>query len=239
MRSGGSNDAVAAAVTLIARSREMKTDSDLRRDVEQELEWDTRVDARDIGVAVKEGIVTLSGHVNSYAQRWAAQDAASSVEGVKALANEVEVKLPASGRRSDTEIAEAAMTALRLNISVPVADIKVMVLEGWVTLSGQVSLWYQKQTAETTVRHLQGVKGITNDIRVKATASTSDIKTRIEEAFRRHAQIDADKIRVQVASGTVTLEGEVESWRERDEAETAVWAAPGVTNVQDRLVVRP
>jgi osmotically-inducible protein OsmY len=114
-----------------------------------------------------------------------------------------------------------------------------MVREGWVTLSGQVALWYQKQAAESTVRNIQGVKGIANEIGVKAPVSTSDVKTRIEEAFRRHAQIDADKIRVQVASGTVTLEGEVESWRERDDAETAVWAAPGVTSVQDRLVVRP
>jgi len=217
----------------------MKTDSNLRHDIEEELEWDARVDARDIGVAVKEGIVTLSGHASSYAERWAAQDAARSVDGVKALANEIEVRLPTGGRRSDTEIAESAMTALRLNISVPIADVKVMVREGWVTLSGQVAFWYQKQAAETTVRNIQGVKGIANEIGVKAPVSTSDIKTRIEEAFRRHAQIDADKIRVQVASGTVTLEGEVESWRERDEAETAVWAAPGVTSVQDRLVVRP
>jgi osmotically-inducible protein OsmY len=177
--------------------------------------------------------------VSSYAERWAAQDAVRSVEGIKALANEIQVKLPAGGQRSDTEIAEAVMTALRLNISVPVADIKVMVREGWVTLSGQVALWYQKQAAATTVRNIQGVKGIANEISVKAPVSKSDIKTRIEEAFRRHAHIDADKIRVQVASGTVTLEGEVESWRERDEAETAVWAAPGVTSVQDRLVVRP
>jgi osmotically-inducible protein OsmY len=197
------------------------------------------VDAREIGIAVKQGIVTLSGHVSSYAERWAAQDAVRSIEGVKALANEIAVKLPAGGQRSDTEIAESVMTALRLNISVPAADIKVIVREGWVTLSGQVALWYQKEAAATTVRNIQGVKGIANEISVKAPVSKSDIKTRIEEAFRRHAHIDADKIRVQVASGTVTLEGEVESWRERDEAESAVWAAPGVTSVQDRLVVRP
>jgi len=217
----------------------MKSDHNLRQDIEQELEDDPRVDARDIGVAVKEGIVTLSGHVGSYAERWAAQDAARSIDGVKALANEIDVKLLSGNERSDTEIAEAAMSALRLNISVPAADIKLTVHDGWITLTGQVAFWYQKQTAETTIRYLHGVKGIANEIKVKAPVSKSDIKTRIEQAFRRHAQIDADRIRVKVTDGTVTLEGEVESWRERDEAETAVWAAPGVTSVQDRLVVRP
>lgn len=217
----------------------MKSDHNLRHDIEQELEEDPRVDAREIGVAVKEGIVTLSGHVDSYAQRWAAQDAAQSIEGVRALANEIAVRLPSTSERSDTEIAESAMTALRLNISVPVADIKLTVHDGWVTLTGQVAFWYQKQLTDTAVRHILGVKGIANEITVKAQVSKPDIKTRIEQAFRRHAQIDADRIRVKVAEGTVTLEGEVESWRERDEAETAVWAAPGVTSVQDRLVVRP
>jgi osmotically-inducible protein OsmY len=217
----------------------MKTGTDLRHDVEQELDWDPRLDGPDIGVAVNQGIVTLLGQVRSYAERWAAQDAAQSVGGVKALANEIEVKLPTEGERSDTEIAEAALTALRLNMSVPVVDIKLAVHDGWLTLTGQVAFWYQKQAAETTVRNVQGVKGIANEITVKALVSTSDIKSRIEEAFRRHAQIDADKIRLQVAGGTVTLEGEVESWWERDHAESAVWAAPGVTSVQDRLIVRP
>lgn len=217
----------------------MKTDSNLRHDIEEELEWDARVDARDIGVAVKDGIVTLSGHVSSYAERWAAQDAAQSVGGVKALANEIDVKLLTGGECSDTEVAEAALTALGLNSSVPGADIKLTVHDGWLTLTGEVGFWYQRQAAETTVRNILGVKGIANEITVKAPVSTSDVKTRIEQAFRRHAQIDADRIRVQVTGGTVTLEGEVESWQERDQVETAVWAAPGVTSVQDRLVVRP
>ena len=217
----------------------MKSDHNLRQDIEQELEDDPRVDARDIGVAVKDGIVTLSGHVRSYAERWAAQDAAQSIDGVKALANEIAVKLPSGSERSDTEIAEAAMTALRMNISIPANDLKLTVHDGWITLTGQVAFWYQKQSAESAVRYLLGVKGIANEINVKAQVSTLDIKTRIEQAFRRHAQIDADKIRVKVVDGTVTLEGEVESWHERDEAETAVWSAPGVNSVQDHLVVRP
>jgi len=217
----------------------MKTDSDVRSDVEQELDWDPRFDARDIGVAVKQGIVTLSGHVRSYAERWAAQNAAQTVVGVKAVANEIHVKLPADSQRSDTEVAEAALAALRLNMSVPVADIKLVVHDGWVTLSGQVSFWYQKQAADTTIRHLLGVRGIANDITVKAPVATADVKSRIENAFRRHAQIDADKIKIEVIGGEVTLKGEVQSWLERDEAESAVWAAPGVTSVHDNLVVRP
>jgi osmotically-inducible protein OsmY len=217
----------------------MKTDSNLRGDVEKELEWDPRFDARDIGVAVKGGVVTLSGHVRSFAERWSAQNAAQSVGGVKAIANEIDVKLPATGQRSDTELAEMALNALRMNISVPAADIKLAVNEGWVTLSGQVGFWYQKQEAETTLRHIQGVKGISNDIRLRPSVSATDVKNHIEDAFRRHAQLDADKIRVKVADGIVTLEGEVQSWRERNDAEVAVWAAPGVTTVQDKLTIRP
>jgi len=156
-----------------------------------------------------------------------------------AVANEIDVKLPSAFARSDTEIAEAALTALRLNVSVPVSDIKLTVREGWVSLTGQVAFWFQKQAAETTVRNIPGVKGIANAVTVKAPVSLADLKTRIEAAFRRHALIDAEKIRVQVAGGTVTLEGEVESWPERYQAESAVWAAPGVTSVQDRIIVRP
>ncbi len=217
----------------------MKTDAVIRRDVEQELEWDPRFDSRDIGVAVKEGIVTLSGEVRSFVERWAAQDATQSVGGVRAVANEVEVKLPADGERSDTETAKAALTALQLNASVPVNKINLVVQNGWVTLNGEVAFWFQKQAAEGTVRHIHGVRGITNDIALKAPVATTDVKARIEQAFRRHAQLDADKIRVHVSGGTVTLEGEVQSWPERNDAETAVWAAPGVTSVQDRLVIRP
>ena len=217
----------------------MKTDADIRRDVEQELDWDPRFDARDVGVAVKEGVVTLSGQVRSFAERWAAQDATQSVGGVQAVANEIEVNLPADGERSDTETAQAAVAALRLNASVPVSKIKLVVENGWVTLNGTVAAWFQKEAAESTVRHIHGVTGITNDIAIKAPLSTTDVKGRIEQALRRRAQLDADKIHVHVAGGNVTLEGEVQSWPERYEAETAVWAAPGVTGVQDRLVIRP
>lgn len=217
----------------------MKTDANIRRDVELELEWDPRFDARDIGVAVKEGIVTLSGEVHSFSERWAAQEATQSIGGVRAVANEIEVNLPADAERSDTETAKAALTALQLNASVPVNKIKLVVQNGWVTLNGEVAFWFQKQAAESAVRHIHGVRGITNEIALKAPVSTLDVKARIEQAFRRHAQLDAAKIRVQVNGGTVTLDGEVQSWPERNEAETAVWAAPGVTSVQDRLIIRP
>jgi len=216
----------------------MKTDANLRADVEAELEWDPRFDARDVGVAVKSGVVTLSGHVRSFAERWAAQDAAQLVSGVKAIANEIEVKLPASAQRSDTELAQVALEALALNASVPVNDIKVTVQSGWVTASGQVSFWYQKQAVETTLRQLRGVIGFSNNIQLKPTASALDVKSGIEETFRRHAQLDANKIRVKVTEGTVILEGEVTSWRERNEAEVAAWAAPGVESIQDKLTIR-
>jgi osmotically-inducible protein OsmY len=219
----------------------MKTDANLRSDVEEELEWDPRFDSRDIGVAVKGGVVTLSGQVRSFAERVAAQEAAQLVGGVKAIANDIEVQLVASNHRSDTDIATAALNALRLNGSVTIEDIKLTVQAGWVTLTGQVPFWYQKQEAATTLRTLQGIKGISNEliIKIKPTVSTVDIKSRIEGAFRRHAQLDADKIRVKVADGNVTLEGEVQSWRERNDAEFAVWAAPGVKTVQDKLIVQP
>jgi osmotically-inducible protein OsmY len=217
----------------------MKTDANVRTDVEKELEWDPRFDARDVGVAVKGGVVTLSGHVGSFAERWAAQDAAQLVSGVKAIANEIAVKLPTSAQRSDTELAQAALDALALNSSVPAGDIKVTVQGGWVTVSGQVSFWHQKQAVETTLRQLRGVMGLLNDIQLKPRASALDVQSRIEETFRRHAQLDADKIRVKVADGTVTLEGEVQSWRERNEAELAAWAAPGVLGIKDKLTIRP
>ena len=186
----------------------MKTDTELRGDVERELDLDPRLDARDIGVAVKDDIVTLTGHVHSYIERWAAQDAAQSVGGVKVLANEIEVKLPSDSERSDTEIAEAALTALQHDTSVPMMDISLTVHDGWLALNGEVEFWHQKQAAEKAVRNILGVKAIANGITVNAPVSTSNAKSLSEQPFLPHVQIDADKIRVQVAGGPVTLEGE-------------------------------
>jgi osmotically-inducible protein OsmY len=216
----------------------MKTETQLRHDVEAQLDWDPRFDSTGIGVAVKNGVVALSGHVGSYADRWAAQDATQSVAGVKAIANELVVSLASDAQRTDPELAEAVLHTLNANVSIPGAAIKVVVHDGWVTLSGQVSYWFQREAAERTVTHLRGVKGLANDITIRPQASATDVKAKIEDAFRRHASLDAQKIRVQSADGTVTLEGEVSSWQERQHAEAAAWAAPGVSVVKDHLSVR-
>jgi len=217
----------------------MKEDSQLRRDVEAELEWDPRIDAREVGVAVKEGIVTLSGHVASYASRWAAESAVGKVAGVKAIANEIEVRLGKEATLSDTEIATAAVHALRSNVSVPMRELTVVVRDGWVTLEGAVDAGYQREIAENCVSYLRGVRGVSNLLAVRPYTTVSDVKTKIEAAFRRHAQIDAQKVQVSTANGTVTLTGEVPTWQERREAESAAWAAPGVTRVQNAIAVRP
>lgn len=217
----------------------MTNDTQLRHDVEAELDWDARFDSRQIGVAVKGGVVALSGHVGSYAERRAVEEAALAVAGVRAIANDVVVELPFDARRSDAEIAEAVADALKENVSVPIEAIKVVVRDGWVTLDGQVPMWYQKSAAESTIASLRGVKGISNNITIRAQASASDVGTKIEDAFRRRAQLDAKNVHIRAADGTVTLEGEVHSWLERQQAEIAAWQAPGVSQVIDNLTVRP
>ena len=217
----------------------MYDDTQLRHDVEAELDWDPRFDSRQIGVAVKNGVVALTGHVGSYAQRRAAQEAAQLVAGVKAIANDIAVELPFSEKRSDPEIADDALIALKGNVSVPAADIRLVVHEGWITLEGQVSQWYQKSAAEACLSGLRGVKGISNNISIRSTASAGNVQEKIEDAFRRRAQLDAKKITVKTSEGTVTLEGEVHSWQERQQAEIAAWQAPGVSQVIDKLSVRP
>ena len=213
-------------------------DLQLRRDVEAELDWDARLDSRQIGVAVKNGVVALSGHVGSYAERRAAEEAAKSVGGVRAVANDILIELPTSATRTDAEIAEAAVAALQANVAVPAERIRVCVREGWIALEGEVSLWVQRNAAETAVSSLPGVKGISNGILISAEASAEDVRSQIEDAFRRRAQLDARNIRVSTAEGTVTLEGEVRSWQEREQAETAAWQARGVSRVIDNLKVR-
>jgi osmotically-inducible protein OsmY len=220
----------------------MKLDTDIRRDVEAELDWDPRFDSREIGVAVKDGIVTLSGHVNSYPESWAAQQAALKGVGVKAVANEMEVKLPGDSRRSDTDIAQAAVTALDASALVTAADIQVSVNNGWITLKGSVGFWHLKDAAERIVSHLRGITGISNEIVMKpapAYADVKEVKRKIEAAFHRHAHIDAQNVQVNVGDGTVTLAGEVHSWLEREQAEAAVWASPGVSRVDNRIAIHP
>jgi len=215
----------------------MKTDSELRRDVERELEWDPSIDARNIGVAVKNGVVTLTGYVSSYADKWRAERIAKRVAGVTAIANEIEVKL--STERTDPDIAEAARAALKSDSRVPADRIKVIVERGWVTLEGTVDYYYQKSAAESDVRYIAGVRGVTNAIVVTPKVSPTDIRLKIEEALKRSAQLDASRISVETEGSKVILSGTVRSWAEREEAEMAAWAAPGVTEVENRIKVVP
>ncbi len=216
----------------------MKTDIEIRKDVENELLWDPSIDARKIGVIVNEGVATLHGEVPHFAGRWAAEDIAKRVVGVRAIANEIQVKIPSSAARSDTDIAEAAANALRWNVVIAAEPIKAVVTDGWITLSGQVAWGYQKNAAEAAVRHLIGVKGVVNDLVVATTVKATDVKKQIEEAFKRHAVLDAKDIEVKVDRATVTLNGRVHTWQERDDAALAAWAAPGVVSVDNRLSVQ-
>jgi osmotically-inducible protein OsmY len=218
----------------------MKTDIELREDVQAELDWDPRFDARDIAVGVKDGVVTLTGKVSSYAEKSAAEEATQVVTGVRAIASEIEIELHDSAKRSDTDIAAAAVSSLKSHVSVPADHIKVIVRNGWITLEGEVSLRFQADMAEKAVQNLWGVKGVINNIRVRTPPLTtiSDVKAKIEDAFRRHAQLDADTIRVSLDEGTLILSGEVHSLRERNDAEAAAWAAPGVTKIENRIHVQ-
>jgi osmotically-inducible protein OsmY len=215
------------------------TDTQLQRDVLDELKWEPSVDAADIGVSVKEGIVTLTGHVSSYAEKYAAERAAKRVYGVKAVANELDVKLPGSSRRTDEDIAAAAVGALRSNLAVPADKIKVTVSSGWVTLEGVVEWQYQKMAAESAVRYLPGVVGLSNQITVKPRVSPGELKSKIEDALKRSAEMDARRITVEVEGSKVILRGTVRSWAEKEEAAREAWAAPGVTSVENLIVVAP
>lgn len=214
-------------------------DQQLRRDIEAELDWDARFDSRQIGVAVKNGVVALSGHVGSYAEKRAAEEAAQSITGVRAIANDIVIELSSTARRTDAELAEGVIAALQANVSVPAERIQVYVRDGWVTLDGEVAVWFQKNAAETAISPLAGVKGVSNNITINAQASVGEVKGRIEDAFRRRARLDANNITVTASGGTVTLEGTVHTWGERQAAESAAWQAPGVSQVIDKVIVHP
>ncbi|HTT75366.1 MAG TPA: BON domain-containing protein [Candidatus Binataceae bacterium] len=211
----------------------MKSDNDLRRDVERELEWDPSVDAGAIGVAVKNSVVSLSGQVSSYADKVSAERIAKRVAGVAGLANDIEVKY--SSERTDTDIAQAAALALQFDTTLPPGQVKVIVERGWLTLEGKVDWYYQKSAAEDAVRHLAGVKGIVNRIAVTPQVIPGEVRKQIEEAFKRSAQVDARQIAVEAQGNKVILRGTVRSWAEKDEAEMAAWAAPGISEVDNRL----
>jgi osmotically-inducible protein OsmY len=217
----------------------MKSDEEIERDVREELKWDPDLDDTDIAVSVKTGVVTLAGFVRSYSDRLEAEAAAKRVAGVLAVANDLEVRLPAIDQRPDPDIARDAVAALKAELPISYDKIKLTIKDGWVTLEGAVEWQYQKTTADNAVRKVKGVRGVTDVITVKPKVEPSELKRKIQEAFQRNAHVDANRITVEANGSEVVLKGTVRSWIEREEAERVAWSAPGITKVEDRIVVSP
>ncbi len=215
----------------------MKTDSQLQQDVMDELQWEPRVDHANIGVAAKDGVITLSGFVGSYASKIAAEKATRRVKGVRGLAEEIEVRFPSDPKTSDPEIAKRIADMFDWSVTIPKDKVQVKVEHGWVTLSGTVDYHFHRQSAKDLAARINGVKGVTNLIEVKVSPSPSDVKDRIVAAFKRNADLDASTITVVADGSTVRLGGKVHAWYERQIAERAAWAAPGVNRVEDNIAV--
>ena len=212
-------------------------DSEIRSRVLAELDWDPSIDASDVGVAVKDGVVTLTGTIPSYWQEKEVERVVKRIAGVRAVAEELAIKLPGTSERSDADIAQSVLSGLRFNVAVPTNRIQVTVEKGWVTLEGQVEWQYQKAAAESGINYLMGVRGVTNNIEIKPKVSSADVKAKIEAAFERLGQLDANEITIESRDGKVILRGSVRSWDEREQAEQAAWAAPGVTMVENHVFV--
>jgi osmotically-inducible protein OsmY len=212
-----------------------RTDEEIQMDVLPELKWEPQVRPNEIGVSVKDGIVTLTGWVDSYLKKWAAEEAAHRVRGVKAVVNDIEVKL--ASERTDADIAEAAIRALEWDASVPTDKLEITVSKGWVTLKGEVEGQFQKQDSQRVVSRLSGVWGVTNLIAVKSRSTPSELKEKIEDALVRSAKLDAQMITVEVQGNKASLKGAVHSWAEREEAERVAWSAPGITFVENKIIV--
>jgi osmotically-inducible protein OsmY len=212
----------------------------LRQDILDELDFEPSIEATKIGVAVSEGVVTLTGHVSSYAEKIAAEEAARRVKGVLAIANELEVRYPGEKKTADDEIAKRALNILKWNELIPDEAIQVTVEKGWVTLRGEVAWQYQKKAAEDAIRKLTGVSGISNSISIKPSVLAADVRQKIESALARHAEVEAKAIQVTVVErNRVLLEGRVDNWDERQAVENAAWSVPGVQSVDDRLIITP
>jgi osmotically-inducible protein OsmY len=213
------------------------TDENIQRDILQELRWNSRVQPNQIGVTVNDGVVTLTGTVDSYMKKHAAEEVAYRVHGVKAVANDTQVRLPGMGERTDTDLARAAREALQWDIEVPASGVKVTVSNGWVTLDGEVEFGFQKRAAESAVHRLAGIVGVSNLIMVKPRVSLGEVKQDIEQALVRNARTDAHNIQVEVEGRKVILRGTVPSYGEKEAAEFTAWAEPGVTEIEDQIVV--
>lgn len=217
----------------------MKSDAILRDDIIDELNWEPSVDSSKIGVAVKDGIVTLSGTVPSFIEKTDAEKAVKRVDGVKAVVQNIDVRLKSTSVRTDEEIAEVALKNLKWNTNVPEDNIILKVEDGWITLEGEVLWNYQKEAAKSAVKGLIGVKGVNNFIKVESKIQPENLKEKIKNSFIRNASIDAENVRVDVVGNKAILKGTVQSWAEKRQAERAVWSAPGIFEIENKLEIKP
>jgi osmotically-inducible protein OsmY len=233
------DEGIAICTNYLKGIAPMKTDSELKQDVENELKWEPIINEAHIGVTANAGVVSLTGHVLSFSEKYAAEKVAKRVYGVKAVANELDIRMNNGAMRTDEQIAQACLSALKNHSLVPYEKLKVIVSDGVVALEGEVDWQYQRDAAIHAVRDLIGVVSVSSRISIKARTLPKDVKNKIIAAFHRNADIDARRIDVQTQEGKVILQGNVRSWSEREQAQSAAWAAPGVTAVDNDIVVVP